>query len=146
MLALLSFTVAIIFLSDLISGFILASLIKVILSGLSFVKWLFLAIIIDHYYLNTGKRREATYYGLSDSFNFISGYIGVILGSLSTVFSVLFVSPFDEIQVFYFFIKIGLSLIALLFIGISLIIIMRKIPLDRDKYNAIEKEIAERNT
>jgi len=146
MLALLSFTVAMIFLSDLISGFILASLIKVILSGVSFVKWLFLAIIIDHYYLNTGKRREATYFGLNNSFNFISGYIGVILGSLSTVFSVLFVSPFDEIQVFYFFIKIGLSLIALIFIGISLIIIIRKIPLDRDKYTAIEKEIAEINT
>jgi Na+/melibiose symporter-like transporter len=146
MLALLSLTVAIIFLSDLISGFILASLIKIILSGLSFVKWLFLAIIIDHYYLKTGKRREATYYGLNDSFNFISGYIGIILGSLSTVFSVPFVSPFDEIQIFYFFSKIGLSLIALIFIGISLIIIIRKIPLDRDKYTAIEKEIAEKNT
>jgi Na+/melibiose symporter-like transporter len=146
MLALLSLTVAIIFLSDLISGFIIASLIKVILSGLSFVKWLFLAIIIDHYYLNTSKRREATYFGLNDSFNFIAGYIGVILGGLSTVFSVLFDNPFTEFQVFYFSVKVVLSLIALPFIGISLIIIIRKIPLDRDKYNAIEKGIAERNT
>jgi Na+/melibiose symporter-like transporter len=146
MLALLSLTVANIFLSDLISGFIIASLIKVILSGLSFVKWLFLAIIIDHYYLNTSKRREATYFGLNDSFNFIAGYIGVILVGLSTVFSVLFDNPFTEFQVFYFSVKVVLSLIALPFIGISLIIIIRKIPLDRDKYNAIEKGIAERNT
>ncbi|GAH25183.1 unnamed protein product, partial [marine sediment metagenome] len=70
----------------------------------------------------------------------------VILGGLSTVFSVLFDNPFTEFQVFYFSVKVVLSLIALPFIGISLIIIIRKIPLDRDKYNAIEKGIAERNT
>ena len=144
MLALLIFTVALFFLSDPISGFILASLSEVILSGLSFVKFLFLAIIIDQYYLITGKRREATYFGFNDSFNFISGYIGLLLGSLSTVFSVLFVNPFADIQVFYSFIKIGYSLIAILFIGISLIVI-RKIPFDREKYKNIEKEIADIN-
>ena len=145
MFALLIFTVAFIFLSDLISGFILTSLIRVILSGLSFVKFLFLAIVIDNYYLNTGKRREATYFGLNNPFTFISGYIGIFLGSFITSFSLLFINPFAAIQTYYLFSKIGLSIFAVIFIGISIVLI-RKIPLDVEKYENIEKEIAEINT
>lgn len=146
-LALLLFTFALLFLSDLVSGFILTCLIKVSLSGLSFVKLLFLAIIIDHYFLNTGKRREATYFGLNNTFNFISNYIGLYLLSFITIFPTLFIdfSEPDPFQDYYFFIKIGISLIALIFIGISMVLI-RKIPLDREKYNTIEKEITEMNT
>ena len=101
-------------------------------------------MIIDQYYLNTGDRREATFFGLNYSFNFISGYIGFFLMSLITSFSVLFVNPFDAIQTYYLFSKIGLSLFALIFFGLSFIFI-RKIPLDRGKYDKIEKEIIERN-
>jgi Na+/melibiose symporter-like transporter len=135
-------------LSDLVSAFILTFLINLSLSGLSFVKLLFLAIIIDHYFLNTGKRCEATYFGFNYMFNLISGFIGMFLGQVITVFSTLsFTDHFYEpngFQEYYFFNKIGLSLIALIFIGISLLLI-RKIPLDREKYNNIEKEIAEIN-
>ena len=105
---------------------------------------LLLAIIIDHYFLNTGKRREATYFGLNHTFNFLSGLIGINLVSLITAFSVLFINPFDAIQTYYFFSKIGLVLFALIFFGISLILI-RKIPIDRENYDKIEKEITEIN-
>ena len=145
MLALLISTVAFIFLSDLISGFILTSLITVILSGLSFVKFLFLAIVIDSYYLNTGKRREATYFGLNGTFTFISVYIGIFLGSFITSLSLLFFNPFAGIQTYFLFIKIGLSIFAVIFIGISIVLI-RKIPLDVEKYENIEKEVAKINT
>jgi len=147
MLALLICTVALLFLVDLVSGFILMFLINVILSGLSFVKLLFLAIIIDHYFLNTGERREATYFGYNYSFNLISGFIGIFLGQIITVFSMLFLTdPIYEpngFHEYYFFNKIGLSFIALIFIGISMVLI-RKIPLDKEKYNKIETEITER--
>lgn len=146
MLALLVCTVALLFLIDLVSGFILTFLINIILSGLSFVKLLFLAIIIDHYYLNTGKRREATYFGFDYLFNLISGFIGMFLGQFITVFSMLFLTvPSYEpngFQEYYFFNKIGISFIALIFIGISMVLI-RKIPLDKEIYNKIEKEITE---
>jgi Na+/melibiose symporter-like transporter len=147
MLALLLLTLALLFLFDLVSGFILTLLITVSLSGLSFVKLLFLAIIIDHYFLNTGKRREATYFGISNLFYLISGFIGLYLAQIITVFSMFFtpVSVPDGFQEYYFFNKIGVSLIALIFIGISMILI-RKIPLDRERYNNIEKEITEMNT
>lgn len=147
MLSLLLLTLALLFLSDLVSGFILSSLIKVSLSGLSFVKLLFLAIIIDHYFLNTGKRREATYFGFNSTFKLISSFIGLYLGQFITVFLMLFItfSEPDGFQEYYFFNKIGLSLIALIFIGISMVLI-RKIPFDREKYNDIEKEITEINT
>ena len=144
MLALLLLTLALLFLFDLVSGFILTLLITVSLSGLSFVKLLFLAIIIDHYFLNTGKRREATYFGLNSTFNYISGYIGLYLGNFITVFSMLFIDVSYGFQEYYFFNKIGLSLIALIFIGISMVLI-KKIPLDIEKYNDIEKEITEMN-
>jgi hypothetical protein len=143
--ALLLLTLALLFLFDLVSGIILTFLINVSLSGLSFVKLLFLAILIDHYFLNTGKRREATYFGLNSTFNFISGYIGLYLGNFITVFSILFTGASYEFQGNYFYNKIGLSLIALIFIGISIVLI-RKIPLDIEKYNKIEKEITEMNT
>ena len=143
--ALLLLTLALLFLFDLVSGIILTFLINVSLSGLSFVKLLFLAILIDHYFLNTGKRREATYFGLNSTFNFISGYIGLYLGNFITVFSILFTGASYEFQENYFYNKIGLSLIALIFIGISIVLI-RKIPLDIEKYNKIEKEITEMNT
>ncbi|MBY9020474.1 MAG: MFS transporter [Candidatus Lokiarchaeota archaeon] len=137
-------SIVFLFLFDFVSGIIFTTLIKLSLSGLNFVKLLLLAIIIDHYFLNTGKRREATYFGLNHTFNFVSGYIGLLLMSFITVFSVLFVNPFDPIQTYFLFSKIGLSLFALLFLGISLILI-RKIPLDRETYNKIEEEIAEIN-
>ncbi|MBY9008568.1 MAG: MFS transporter [Candidatus Lokiarchaeota archaeon] len=140
-IALLSLTVALFFLSDFVSGIILTSLINVCLSGLSFVKLLLLAIIIDHYFLNTGKRREATYFGLSYTFNFISGFIGVYLSSFLINFSLLFINPFEAIQTYYFFSKIGLSLFALIFFGFSLILV-RKIPIDKEKYDKIEEEIS----
>jgi len=143
--ALLLLTLALLFLFDLVSGIILTFLINVSLSGLSFVKLLFLAIIIDHYFLNTGKRREATYFGLNSTFNFISGYIGLYLGNFITVFSFLFTGASYESQGNYLYNKIGLSLIALIFIGISMVLI-KKIPLDIEKYNKIEKEITEMNT
>ena len=146
MLALLVCTVALLFLVDLLSGFILTFLINAILSGLSFVKLLFLAIIIDHYFLSTGKRREATYFGFNNLFNFISDFIGMFLGQFITVFSMLFLTvPVYEpngFQEYFFFNKIGISLIALIFIGISMVLI-RKIPLDNERYNKIEKEITE---
>lgn len=146
MLALLVCTVALLFLVDLVSGFILTFLINAILSGLSFVKLLFLAIIIDHYFLSTGKRREATYFGFNNLFNFISGFIGMFLGQFITVFSMLFLTvPGYEpngFQEYFFFNKIGISLIALIFIGISMVLI-KKIPLDNERYNKIEKEITE---
>jgi Na+/melibiose symporter-like transporter len=146
MLALLVFTIALLFLFDLVSGFILTFLINGCLSGLNFVKLLFLAIIIDHYFLNTGNRREATYFALNNSFNLISGFIGLFLGQIITVFSMIFtdISGPNGFQDYYFFSKIGLSLIALIFIGISMVLI-RKIPLDIEKYNNIEKEITEMN-
>jgi len=147
LLALLIFTLALLFLSDLVSAFILTFLINLSLSGLSFVKLLFLAIIIVHYFLNTGKRREATYFGYNYSFNLISGFIGIFLGQIATIFPMLFItiSGPNGFQEYYFFNKIGLSLIALIFIGISMVLI-RKIPLDIEKYNKIEKEITEINT
>jgi len=144
MLALLIFTLGLLLLFDLVSGLILTFLFNASLSGLSFVKLLFLAIIIDHYFLNTGKRREATYFGLNYTFNSISGFIGVFLGQMITNFSAIFINPLDGLQDYYFFNKIGISLIALIFIGISMVLI-RKIPLDREKYNTIEKEITEMN-
>ncbi len=144
MLVLLPLVVVFIFLSDLISGFIITILIEVILSGLKFVKLLFLAIIIDNYYINTSKRREATYFGLNDTFNFISGYIGIYLGSFITAYSFVFIDPYAGFQTYFLFNKIGLSLFAAIFIGISIVLI-RKIPLDREKYNTIEKEIADIN-
>lgn len=133
------------FFFDYVSGIFFASLIKLSLSGLSFVKLLLLATIIDHYFLNSNKRREATFFGLNYSFNFISGYIGIILMSFITSFSVLFLNPFAEIQTYYLYTKIGLSLFALIFFGISLIL-LKKIPLDTEAFNNIEKEIAEINT
>jgi len=144
-IALISFTVAFLFLNDFVSGIIFTSLIRAGLSGLSFVKLLLLAIIIDHYFLNTGNRREATYFGLNHTFNFISGLIGINLVSLVSTFSVLFINPLDAIQSYYFFSKIGFSLFALIFFAISLILI-KKIPLDKENYDKIEKEIAEINT
>ena len=147
LLALLIFSLALLFLSDLISAYILTFLINLSLSGLSFVKLLFLAIIIDHYFLNTGRRCEATYFGFNYMFNLISGFIGIYLGQFATVFSMLFItiSGPDGFQEYYFFNKIGISLIALIFIGISMVLI-RKIPLDTEKYYKIEKEITEINT
>ena len=147
LLALLIFSLALLFLSDLVSAYILTFLINLSLSGLSFVKLLFLAIIIDHYFLNTGRRCEATYFGFNYMFNLISGFIGIYLAQFATIFSMLFItiSGPDGFQEYYFFNKIGISLIALIFIGISMVLI-RKIPLDTEKYYKIEKEITEINT
>jgi len=142
LLSLLIFTLALLFLSDLVSAYILTFLINLSLSGLSFVKLLFLAIIIDHYFLNTGKRYEATHFGFNYLFNLISGFIGIFLGQFATIFPMLFItiSGPDWIQEYHFFNKIGLSLIALIFIGISLVLI-RKIPLDREKSHKVPPAI-----
>ena len=145
MLALFVLTIALIFLADLVSGFILMFLINAGLSGLVFVKYLFLAIIIDNYYLNTSKRREATYYGVSSIFAFIPAFVGTFLAQFSTIFALIFVSPFSGIHDYYLFSKIGICLVALIFIGISIILI-RKFPLDKERYNSIENEIVALNT
>jgi Na+/melibiose symporter-like transporter len=145
MLALFVLTIALIFLADLVSGFILMFLINAGLSGLVFVKYLFLAIIIDNYYLNTSKRREATYYGISSIFAIIPAFLGTFLAQFNTIFTLLFVSPFSGIRDYFLFSKIGICLVALIFIGISIILI-RKFPLDKERYNSIENEIAAINT
>lgn len=133
LLLLIIFIIPFFFIFDVISSVVFLFLVGACLSAIIYLGTLFLAIIIDKHELNTGKRREATFFSLVN----IISIIPFFLQSLTSVFTFgsIFADPALGI-------RISMTVFPIIALGLSLLI-LKRLPYDIEAYDQIEQEISE---
>ena len=128
---------------DIYSGIIISSILEGVLRGIPFFLILFLAIIIDDYFINTMKRREASHFGI---YNLVSGmmeFFGLIIFNFISLFAYRFGTFGTSTEFLMGYIP---KVIAFIIGGILLLtgfLYLKKIPLNEEEYNKIETRVME---
>ena len=130
---------------DIYSGIILSSILNGSLIGISFFLILFLAMIIDNYFINTMRRREASHFGVFNLMRGIFEFLASVFLSFTYVFGALFGSFGTETEFLIGYIPKGIAFI----IGGILILIalrlLKRFPLNEEECNKIEYRVKEIN-
>lgn len=130
---------------DIYSGIILSFILNGLLIGISFFLILFLAMIIDNYYINTMRRREASHIGVYNLISGIFGLIATIFLSYTYVFGALFVSFGTETEFLFGYIPKDIAfIVGGILISIALLL-LKKFPLNEEECDKIEYRVKEIN-
>ncbi len=129
------------FISDLISGFIVFFLIGIGLSGSFYIIDLIVADIVDEDEVATGIRREAGYYGVNAFFLRFSNVLVIL--AIGTVLTTVGWATFEPTSVTGQ-VRFGLRALMVIFPGIALIIAslsLYKYPLDGEKLVQVKEDL-----
>ncbi len=139
MIFILILIIFLLFLNDFISGIIFISILTGFLAGIPFLMILFLSIIIDNDSFDSNRRREGLYFGIYQVLNFIAIYFSTFMVAISLIFNP-WLDLVSDLETFLLIDKINYGILAIIFIGISLLLI-KKISIDKETYDVIEMRI-----
>ncbi|MFX1600243.1 MAG: MFS transporter [Promethearchaeota archaeon] len=143
LLALIVFIIALIpllFIADVISGFIFFFILGIALAGVMIVRDITIAAIIDDDELKTGTRREANFYGVNGFFVKLSNvavFISIAIVFIGTNWDIFDVTTITGATEF------GLRSLMVLFpIGFMIIgiLAMSYFPINKEKYNQLTED------
>jgi hypothetical protein len=130
---------------DIYSGIILSFILNGLLVGISFFLILFLAIIIDNYFINTMRRREASHIGVYNLIRGVFEFLTLMFITYIYAFGAFFGLIGTETEFLIGYIPKDIAFI----IGGILILIgflyLKRISLSKEEYNKIESQVIEIN-